>query len=41
VVTVTNSATIGSSPSWLVKATATHHTTRADAVKAAVKVVAT
>ncbi|HEX3336318.1 MAG TPA: hypothetical protein VHS54_07650, partial [Jatrophihabitans sp.] len=41
VVTVTSRAATGSAPSWLVKATSTHDTARADAVKAAVKVVAT
>jgi hypothetical protein len=41
VVTVTSSATVGSAPSWLIRATSTHDTIRADAVKAVVKVVAT
>jgi hypothetical protein len=40
VVTVASTATIGSTPSWLVKATSTHQTTKADAAKAQVHVLA-
>jgi hypothetical protein len=41
VVAVSAKATIGATPSWLLQATSTHVSTRADAVKARVKVVAT
>jgi hypothetical protein len=40
VVQVTRTASIGATPSWLIKATSTHQTARGDAVRAQIRVIA-